>query len=161
MAFWAMQRVMRIQRRYFIAGSTAMAETLDHFSNLMRTLDPALYAHLHAAGASDFNYCFRWFILNLRREFSFSDALVLFEVSWAVPSAELCRNELGKGPFILFAALAIFQLNRDAFLAPGIGAEDIIYLTGSLSGQMHVRQVLDRAVALLWSVVRTKYLPPT
>lgn len=61
--------------------------------------DPEFYAYLKLHQANDFLFCYRWLLLEMKREFALDDFLRMFECLWAsLPSSppsngELCLTE--------------------------------------------------------------------
>ena len=52
--------------------------------------DPEFYAYLKNRHADDLLYCYRWLLLEMKREFAFEDACTALEVVWAsLPPAEV------------------------------------------------------------------------
>ncbi len=45
--------------------------------------DPEFFAYLKLRHADDLLYCYRWLLLEMKREFNFNDACVALEVLWA------------------------------------------------------------------------------
>ncbi|NXR85166.1 TBC25 protein, partial [Hypocryptadius cinnamomeus] len=51
--------------------------------SLVPHLDPPFWAFLAARGAHDLLFCYRWLLLELKREFAFEDALKVLEITWS------------------------------------------------------------------------------
>ena len=45
--------------------------------------DPEFFAYLKLRNADDLLYCYRWLLLEMKREFNFADACTALEVLWA------------------------------------------------------------------------------
>jgi hypothetical protein len=45
--------------------------------------DPDFWGYLKSISADDLLFCYRWLLLELKREFAFEDALRMLEVLWA------------------------------------------------------------------------------
>ena len=61
--------------------------------------DPDFYAYLKSHQADDLLFCYRWLLLEMKREFALEDALRMLEVLWAAlpaspPNGELCLAEM-------------------------------------------------------------------
>lgn len=60
-----------------------MARAFSHLRRLLRRADPPFWAFLAARGAHDLLFCYRWLLLELKREFAFEDALRVLEITWS------------------------------------------------------------------------------
>lgn len=66
--------------------------------SLLQVYDPDFYCYLKSQQADDLLFCYRWLLLEMKREFAFDDALRMLEVSWAslpqkTSSVELALKE--------------------------------------------------------------------
>lgn len=75
--------LMRRMRRNFSCDGRSMTRKFHHMSELLQHYDPTFYDYLREMHADDLLFCYRWLLLELKREFSFDDALLLMEVMWA------------------------------------------------------------------------------
>lgn len=81
--------LMRRLRRNFSCDGRSMTRKFHHMSELLQHYDPTFYDYLREMHADDLLFCYRWLLLELKREFTFEDALLLMEVMWAsLPSSE-------------------------------------------------------------------------
>lgn len=67
----------------FNLDGVAMTLKFQHLSELVQYFDPTFYAYLRQCGADDLLFCYRWLLLELKREFAFEDALRMLEVLWS------------------------------------------------------------------------------
>lgn len=72
----------RLRENFSPEGCTIMTR-FNHLSELLKMYDPVLYSYMVQNSAEDMFFCYRWFLLELKREFPFSDALCVLEVMWA------------------------------------------------------------------------------
>lgn len=56
--------------------------------------DPDFYAYLKAHQADDLLFCYRWLLLEMKREFALDDALRMLEVLWSSLPASPPSGEL-------------------------------------------------------------------
>eukprot|EP00061_Rhincodon_typus_P004070 g21670.t1 len=75
--------IMKRLQANFQSDGQAMAVKFQHLRLLLRHTDPEFYGYLASRGADDLLFCYRWLLLELKREFSFDDALRLLEVAWS------------------------------------------------------------------------------
>ncbi|CAG5132877.1 unnamed protein product [Candidula unifasciata] len=78
--FCALMR--RLHTNFTTEGSAIMMK-FHHLSELLNMYDPVLYEYLLQNSAGDMFFCYRWFLLEMKREFPFNDALHVLEVMWA------------------------------------------------------------------------------
>ncbi|XP_058873369.1 TBC1 domain family member 25 isoform X2 [Acipenser ruthenus] len=67
----------------FRPDGSLMSVKFQHLKLLLRHSDPDFYAYLVSRGADDLFFCYRWLLLELKREFAFEDALRMLEVTWS------------------------------------------------------------------------------
>lgn len=72
----------RLRDNFTLEGNAIMSK-FKHLSELLSMYDPLLHAYLVQNNAGDMFFCYRWFLLELKREFPFTDALYVLEVMWA------------------------------------------------------------------------------
>ncbi|XP_078064927.1 TBC1 domain family member 25, partial [Mustelus asterias] len=75
--------IMKRLAANFQMDGEVMAVKFRHLKLLLQRTDPDFYAYLQARGADDLFFCYRWLLLELKREFAFEDALRLLEVAWS------------------------------------------------------------------------------
>ena len=60
-----------------------MTQKFTHLSEALQYYDPEFYAYLKMHQADDLLFCYRWLLLEMKREFAFEDALRMLEVLWS------------------------------------------------------------------------------
>ncbi|KAK4744287.1 hypothetical protein SAY87_010599 [Trapa incisa] len=85
-AFWCFERAMRRLRGNFrcTTSSIGVQSQLSTLSQIIRTIDPKLHQHLEDLDGGEYLFAFRMLMVLFRREFSFADALYLWELIWAM-----------------------------------------------------------------------------
>ncbi|XP_031385655.1 TBC1 domain family member 15 [Punica granatum] len=85
-AFWCFERAMRRLRGNFrcTTSSIGVQSQLSTLSQIIRTIDPKLHQHLEDLDGGEYLFAFRMLMVLFRREFSFVDALYLWELMWAM-----------------------------------------------------------------------------
>ena len=68
---------------HFLLDGKAMTLKFDHLSQLVHRMEPELFKYLMNIGADDMFFCYRWLLLDLKREFPFDDAVQLMDVIWS------------------------------------------------------------------------------
>ena len=70
-------------KKHFLPDGKAMSLKFDHLTLLVQKFDSELYKHLLKVEAYDMFFCYRWLVLDLKREFQLDDALHVMEVIWS------------------------------------------------------------------------------
>ncbi|XP_019086860.1 PREDICTED: TBC1 domain family member 15-like isoform X2 [Camelina sativa] len=80
-AFWCFERAMRRLRENFRTTATSMGvqTQLGMLSQVIKTVDPRLHQHLEDLDGGEYLFAIRMLMVLFRREFSFLDALYLWE----------------------------------------------------------------------------------
>uniref|UniRef100_A0A336MFV2 CSON014276 protein n=1 Tax=Culicoides sonorensis TaxID=179676 RepID=A0A336MFV2_CULSO len=89
--FCALMR--RIKPNFMIDG-IAMTQKFAHLSEAFEYYDPEFYAYMKLQQADDLLFCYRWLLLEMKREFAFDDALFMLEVLWSTIPPNPPENEL-------------------------------------------------------------------
>ncbi|KPI94721.1 TBC1 domain family member 25 [Papilio xuthus] len=89
----------------FLLDGEAMTLKFSHLTESLQVYDPDFYNYLKSQQADDLLFCYRWLLLEMKREFAFDDALRMLEVLWAslpqkTPSFELPLKEKDFNPAI-------------------------------------------------------------
>lgn len=82
----------------FLLDGEAMTLKFTHLTESLQVYDPDFYNYLKSQQADDLLFCYRWLLLEMKREFAFDDALRMLEVLWAslpqkAPAIELSLKE--------------------------------------------------------------------
>merc|ERR1719193_2351199 len=67
----------------FMLDGIAMTTKFQHLSEGLMYYDPELYTYLKLHMADDLLFCYRWLLLEMKREFPFDMALKALEVTWS------------------------------------------------------------------------------
>ncbi|KAM7139613.1 small G protein signaling modulator 2 isoform 6-T6 [Macrochelys suwanniensis] len=108
-----------------------------HFANmrsLIQILDCELFELMHQNGDyTHFYFCYRWFLLDFKRELLYEDVFTVWEVIWAA-------KHISSEHFVLFIALALVEVYREIIRDNNMDFTDIIkFFNGlhSLCRMMH------------------------
>lgn len=88
----------RLKPNFMLDGIT-MTLKFQHLTEGLMYFDPEFHAYLKLHQAEDLLFCYRWLLLEMKREFAFDDALHMLEVLWsslqpALPEKELLLFEI-------------------------------------------------------------------
>merc|ERR1740128_639129 len=112
----------------------------------MQVLDQGLYDAIHENGDfSHFYFCYRWFLLDFKREFSYSGVYRVWETIWAA-------NRVSSEHFYLFFALGLVETYRDIILDRNMDFTDIIKFFNEMSERHDTEVVIGEAKHLLNSL---------
>ncbi|KAF7649304.1 hypothetical protein LDENG_00143820 [Lucifuga dentata] len=82
-AFICFCGIMKRLEGNFRPDGQLMSVKFQHLKLLLQYSDPEFYSYLVSCGADDLFFCYRWLLLELKREFVFDDALRMLEVTWS------------------------------------------------------------------------------
>ncbi|CAE1276171.1 Small G protein signaling modulator 2,Small G protein signaling modulator 1 [Acanthosepion pharaonis] len=111
----------------------------NHFANmrsLIQILDSELFEHMHQNGDyTHFYFCYRWFLLDFKRELVYDDVFCVWETIWAA-------KHISSAHFVLFIALALVEYYRDIILDNNMDFTDIIKFFNEMAERHNAKQVL-------------------
>ncbi|XP_030387327.1 TBC1 domain family member 25 [Scaptodrosophila lebanonensis] len=67
----------------FMLDGIAMTQKFTHLTEALSFYDPEFWDYLKSQQADDLLFCYRWLLLELKREFPFEDSLRMLEVQWS------------------------------------------------------------------------------
>lgn len=82
-AFICFCGIMKRLEGNFRPDGQLMSIKFQHLKSLLQYSDPEFYSYLVSRGADDLFFCYRWLLLELKREFVFDDALRMLEITWS------------------------------------------------------------------------------
>ncbi|KAM9856266.1 TBC1 domain family member 25 [Aulostomus maculatus] len=82
-AFICFCGIMKRLEGNFRPDGQLMSIKFQHLKLLLQYSDSEFYSYLVSRGADDLFFCYRWLLLELKREFAFDDALRMLEVTWS------------------------------------------------------------------------------
>ena len=74
--------MMRMKPNFLLDG-VAMTTKFQHLSEGLMYYDPEFFTYLKLHHADDLLFCYRWLLLEMKREFAWENALKALEVTWA------------------------------------------------------------------------------
>ncbi|CAH8845845.1 unnamed protein product [Trichobilharzia szidati] len=136
------KQIMNNRMKKLFSRDTAtlyMDEKFDHIKSLIQILDPQLISHLQKfSDFTHFYFCYRWFLLDFKREFKYQDVFRIWEVI-------LCAEHLISKDFSLFIALALIQNYRDVISANHMEFTDILKFFNERAENHDVQNILNLA----------------
>uniref|UniRef100_U3BRL4 Small G protein signaling modulator 2 isoform 2 n=1 Tax=Callithrix jacchus TaxID=9483 RepID=U3BRL4_CALJA len=120
-----------------------------HFANmrsLIQILDSELFELMHQNGDyTHFYFCYRWFLLDFKRELVYDDVFLVWETIWAA-------KHVSSAHYVLFIALALVEVYRDIILENNMDFTDIIKFFNEMAERHNTKQVLKLARDLVYKV---------
>ncbi|XP_058230563.1 small G protein signaling modulator 1 isoform X2 [Hemibagrus wyckioides] len=120
-----------------------------HFANmrsLIQILDSELFELMHQNGDyTHFYFCYRWFLLDFKRELVYEDVFAVWESIWAA-------KHVSSSQFVLFIALALVEIYRDIILENNMDFTDIIKFFNEMAEHHNVKQIMELARELVCKV---------
>lgn len=86
--------VMKRLSANFMLDGIAMTLKFTHLSEALQFYDPEFFDYLKQQQADDLLFCYRWLLLEMKREFAFEDSLRMLEVLWSSLPPEPPATEL-------------------------------------------------------------------
>ncbi|TRY80317.1 hypothetical protein TCAL_11740 [Tigriopus californicus] len=118
---------------------TQMDENFANMRSLIQVLDQTLYDTIQQNGDfSHFYFCYRWFLLDFKREFTYHEIYLVWETIWA-------SRKVVSSDFYLFVALALVENYRDIILDRNMDFTDIIKFFNEMAEKHHARDILQIA----------------
>uniref|UniRef100_A0A674PKU8 TBC1 domain family, member 17 n=1 Tax=Takifugu rubripes TaxID=31033 RepID=A0A674PKU8_TAKRU len=149
-SFWCLTGFMELVHQNFEESQEAMKQQLLQLSILLRALDPELCDFLDSQDSGSLCFCFRWLLIWFKREFSFEDILLLWEVLWTrLP----CEN------FHLLIACSILESQRGELIGSDHDFNTILKHINELTMKLDVEEVLQGAEAIYLQLTRCQDLP--
>ncbi|KAJ6656695.1 hypothetical protein lerEdw1_003582 [Lerista edwardsae] len=120
-----------------------------HFANmrsLIQILDSELFELMHQNGDyTHFYFCYRWFLLDFKRELIYDDVFSVWETIWAAA-------RISSSHYVLFIALALVEVYRDIILENNMDFTDIIKFFNEMAERHNTKQILKLARDLVYKV---------
>ncbi|KAM5274591.1 small G protein signaling modulator 2 isoform 2-T2 [Ctenodactylus gundi] len=120
-----------------------------HFANmrsLIQILDAELFELMHQNGDyTHFYFCYRWFLLDFKRELLYEDVFAVWEVIWAA-------RHISSEHFVLFIALALVEAYREIILDNNMDFTDIIKFFNERAERHDAQEILRIARDLVHKV---------
>ncbi|XP_066491830.1 small G protein signaling modulator 2 isoform X2 [Tiliqua scincoides] len=120
-----------------------------HFANmrsLIQILDSELFELMHQNGDyTHFYFCYRWFLLDFKRELLYEDVFAVWEVIWSA-------KHISSEHFVLFIALALVEVYREIIRDNNMDFTDIIKFFNEMAEHHNAQEILKIARDLVCKV---------
>ncbi|XP_025255271.1 small G protein signaling modulator 1 isoform X4 [Theropithecus gelada] len=145
LAFSCFTELMKRMNQNFPHGG-AMDTHFANMRSLIQILDSELFELMHQNGDyTHFYFCYRWFLLDFKRELVYDDVFLVWETIWAA-------KHVSSAHYVLFIALALVEVYRDIILENNMDFTDIIKFFNEMAERHNTKQVLKLARDLVYKV---------
>ncbi|KQK00976.1 TBC1 domain family member 15 [Brachypodium distachyon] len=138
-SFWCFASLMERLGGNFNRDQNGMHAQLLALSKLVELLDPPLHNYFRQNDCLNYFFCFRWVLIQFKREFSFDQIMLLWEVLWTQYLSE---------HFHLYLCVAILKRYRQRIIGEGMDFDTLLKFINELSGQINIDQAIQDAEAL-------------
>ncbi|XP_012686005.2 small G protein signaling modulator 1 isoform X2 [Clupea harengus] len=145
LAFSCFTELMKRMNQNFPHGG-AMDTHFANMRSLIQILDSELFELMHQNGDyTHFYFCYRWFLLDFKRELVYDDVFSVWETIWAA-------KYVSSSHFGLFIALSLVEIYRDIILENNMDFTDIIKFFNEMAEHHNMKQILTLARDLVCQV---------
>ncbi|OEL13835.1 TBC1 domain family member 15 [Dichanthelium oligosanthes] len=109
------------------------------YCQLVELLDPPLHNYFRQNDCLNYFFCFRWVLIQFKREFSFDQIMLLWEVLWTHYLSE---------HFHLYLCVAILKRYRQRIIGEQMDFDTLLKFINELSGQINLDRAIQDAEAL-------------
>ncbi|ONH98390.1 hypothetical protein PRUPE_7G247700 [Prunus persica] len=137
--FWCFVSLMERLGPNFNRDQNGMHSQLFAITKLVELLDIPLHNHFTQRDCLNYFFCFRWVLIQFKREFEFDKTMRLWEVLWAhYPSEHLH----------LYVCVAILKRHRSKIIGEQMDFDTLLKFINELSGHIDLDAVVRDAEAL-------------
>ncbi|XP_076929727.1 uncharacterized protein LOC143594262 isoform X2 [Bidens hawaiensis] len=138
-AFWCFVSQLERLGPNFNRDQSGMHSQLFALSKLVELLDSPLHNYFKQNDCLNYFFCFRWLLIQFKREFEYKKTLTLWEVLWThYPSEHLH----------LYICIAILKRYRAKIMGEQMDFDTLLKFINELSGQIDLDPVIRDAEAL-------------
>uniref|UniRef100_A0A7N8XC57 Small G protein signaling modulator 2 n=1 Tax=Mastacembelus armatus TaxID=205130 RepID=A0A7N8XC57_9TELE len=145
LAYSCFTQLMRRMSQNFPNGG-AMDTHFANMRSLIQILDSELFELMQQNGDyTHFYFCYRWFLLDFKRELLYEDVFAVWEVIWVA-------HRISSRHFVLFLALALVTVYREIIMDNNMDFTDIIKFFNEMAERHDVQHILKIARELVHKV---------
>lgn len=138
-AFWCFAALMERLAPNFDRDQNGMHSQLLALRKLVQLLDWPLHEYLKSVDGLNYFFCFRWVLIQFKREFQYEDVLRLWEVLWTRHLSD---------HFHLYICVALLKRHRRSIMDEQMDFDTLLRFTNELSGKIDLDATLRDAEAL-------------
>ncbi|CAH8625293.1 unnamed protein product [Dicrocoelium dendriticum] len=127
-------------------GSSEMDRNFSTLKTLIQATDPELATYFQSTGNfANLYFCYRWFLLNFKREFKYTEIFRVWET-------EMAAKPLVSQRFEFFVALALIQTYREVIIHAHMEFTDILKFFSERAEKHDVNKILALSRAFVTEV---------
>ncbi|KAK1292526.1 hypothetical protein QJS10_CPB17g02394 [Acorus calamus] len=138
-AFWSFVALMERLGPNFNRDQNGMHSQLFALSKLVELLDSPLHNYLKQADCLNYFFCFRWILIQFKREFEYEQVMYLWEVFWTHYLSE---------HFHLYVCVAILKRYSKKIIGEQMDFDTLLKFINELSGHIDLDGIIRDAEAL-------------
>ncbi|CAO1942028.1 unnamed protein product [Urochloa humidicola] len=138
-SFWCFASLMERLGANFNRDQNGMHAQLLALSKLVELLDPPLHNYFRQNDCLNYFFCFRWVLIQFKREFTFDQIMLLWEVLWTHYLSE---------HFHLYLCVAILKRYRQRIIGEQMDFDTLLKFINELSGRINLDRAIQDAEAL-------------
>ncbi|GMH04544.1 hypothetical protein Nepgr_006384 [Nepenthes gracilis] len=138
-AFWCFCALMERLGPNFNRDQNGMHAQLFALSKLVEILDGPLHNYFKQNDCLNYFFCFRWILIQFKRELKYEETMRLWEVLWTHYLSEHLH---------LYVCIAILKRHRSKIIGEQMDFDNLLKFTNGLSGHIDLEAVLREAEAL-------------
>ncbi|KAI5069146.1 hypothetical protein GOP47_0015447 [Adiantum capillus-veneris] len=138
-SFWCFASLMERMAPNFHRDQNGMHSQLLALSKLVQLLDFPLHTYLKEADCLNYFFCFRWLLIQFKREFPYEDVMRLWEVLWTNHLTEHLH---------LYICVALLKAHKKKIIEEEMDFDTLLKFINELSGHIDLEVALRDAEAL-------------
>ncbi|ONK78949.1 uncharacterized protein A4U43_C01F1330 [Asparagus officinalis] len=138
-SFWCFVALMERLGPNFNRDQNGMHSQLFALSKLVELLDQPLHNYLRQKDCLNYFFCFRWILIQFKREFEYEKIMHLWEVLWTYYLSE---------HFHLYMCVAILKKYRQRIVGEQMDFDTLLKFINELSGGINLDDIIRDAEAL-------------
>ncbi|XP_008785780.1 TBC1 domain family member 15 [Phoenix dactylifera] len=138
-SFWCFVALMERLGPNFNRDQNGMHSQLLALSKLVELLDSPLHNYLKQADCLNYFFCFRWILIQFKREFEYTKVMHLWEVLWTHYLSE---------HFHLYMCVAVLKRYRKKIMGEQMDFDTLLKFINELSGHIDLDGMIRDAEAL-------------
>ncbi|KAF7838776.1 TBC1 domain family member 15 [Senna tora] len=138
-AFWCFVALMERLGPNFNRDQNGMHSQLFALSKLVELLDSSLHNYFKQNDCLNYFFCFRWILIQFKREFEYEKTMRLWEVLWTHHLSEHLH---------LYVCVAILKRHRSKIMGEKMDFDTLLKFINELSGHIDLDATLRDAEAL-------------
>ncbi|WOL05139.1 RabGAP/TBC domain-containing protein [Canna indica] len=138
-SFWCFVALMERLGPNFNRDQSGMHSQLFALSKLVEILDSPLHNYFKQADCLNYFFCFRWILIQFKREFEYDQIMHLWEVLWTHHLSEHLH---------LYMCVAILKKHRKKIMGEQMDFDTLLKFINELSGHIDLDWTIREAEAL-------------